>query len=559
MATREDSSAGEMHYGVAAPAVPVPAISVGARTAARAGIAVLIVGIVVTVALSWASLTIYNNNENRLLELRVRELSLVLSGAITSVQTPLASAAELADVTGGNAQKFRSFMAAYVGPGRQFVSASLLPLRSVPPRPTAVVGLAPALLTRPVQAAHFFSGAARSDLLSVTGILGSAQPRLGYEFNTPGAKNGFAVYAETVLPKDKRSKLASATGFADLNYAIYLGRSRPSRRTLLLTNFPHFPITGRQASRLVPFGDSAFTLVVAANTSLSSTFFKDLPWIIGALGVLLSLAAATLADRLARRRREAEQLAEVLDRVATENRTLYVEQRGIAQTLQHALLPEVLPEIAGLTSSARYVPAASGIDVGGDWYDVVEVSDGHAFLVVGDVSGHGLRAATTMASLRYAALAYASSDPRPASVLSRLSNFVNGQSHSYFATVLCVAIDVDGHRVTVASAGHIAPLLIEGAGGRFVEIQVGVPIGVSRDAPYTEVTSSVLPGATLVAFTDGLVERRGEVLDVGLARLREAAAAQPRGLDDLVETLARELMSDGHDDDTAILGIRWHD
>jgi type II secretory pathway pseudopilin PulG len=142
-------------------------------------VVVLLVGLVVTAALGWATRTVYNNNEQRLLGLRVRELALVLSGAITSVQTPLASAAELADATDGNATRFRAFMAPYVGSGRQFASASLWPIGKVPPAPTAIVGSPPALAARPAQAAHFFAQAERSDLLSVTGILGSSPARLG--------------------------------------------------------------------------------------------------------------------------------------------------------------------------------------------------------------------------------------------------------------------------------------------------------------------------------------------------------------------------------------------
>jgi serine phosphatase RsbU (regulator of sigma subunit) len=307
----------------------------------------------------------------------------------------------------------------------------------------------------------------------------------------------------------------------------------------------------------VPFGDSAFTLVVTPNASLGGTFFERLPWVIAAVGLVLSIAAAMVADRLARRRLWAEDLAGVLDRAAEQNRVLYTEQRSIAQTLQHALLPEAFPSLNGLETSACYVPATSGIDVGGDWYDIVEVGERRVLLVVGDVSGHGLRAATTMASLRYAALSYASADARPSSVLARLSNFVNDNEHSFFATVLCAVVDVDAHRVTIASAGHIAPLLIEGDMSRFVDIRVGVPIGVTREEPYAEVTISVSPHATLLAFTDGLVERRGEVLDVGLARLQEAATTDSPTLDDLVEMLARDLGPDGHHDDTAILAIRW--
>jgi serine phosphatase RsbU (regulator of sigma subunit) len=142
-------------------------------------------------------------------------------------------------------------------------------------------------------------------------------------------------------------------------------------------------------------------------------------------------------------------------------------------------------------------------------------------------------------------------------VLARLSDFVNRGVHDYVATVLCALVEVDAHRLTVASAGHMAPLLLHGGDAAFVEFQADVPIGVARDLQYRESTVSVPPNATLVAFTDGLVERRGEVLDVGLERLRAAAAGQRLALDDLLAQLARDLASEDHNDDTAIVGIRW--
>ncbi|MCW3020074.1 MAG: Two component signal transduction histidine kinase, partial [Solirubrobacterales bacterium] len=363
-------------------------------------------------------------------------------------------------------------------------------------------------------------------------------------------------YAEGLLPENRRSRIASGSGFSDLNYALYLGRTR-SRKDLLLTSLRQFPITGRQASDVVPFGDSAFTLVVTPRESLGGAFFQSLPWIIAGVGVLLTLAAALITDRLARRRRHAERLAVDLDRVATENERMYTQQRGIAQTLQHALLPDALPELDGMRVGARYVPAASGIDVGGDWYDVVEVDDHGVLLLIGDVSGHGLRAATTMASLRHAALAYAVQDSAPATVLAKLSDFVNSGEHDYFATVLCALIDVQAHTVTVASAGHMAPLLIDGDDGRYVEFRVDVPIGVVGESPYHEAVVSVPSNATLVAFTDGLVERRGEVLDVGLERLRDAATGTDLPLEELLSRLAHDLASAEHHDDTAIVGIQW--
>jgi serine phosphatase RsbU (regulator of sigma subunit) len=512
-------------------------------------------GLVVTAALALTSLAVYNRNERRLLNLRVRELDLVLAATAPAVQTPLASAAELANATGGSPQKFQAFMAPYVGPGRQFVSVSLWQLGTSRPRQTAVVGATPILASLPDQARQFFAQA-QPGVLNLTGVLGSAHPSLGFEFSAPGRKRGLAVYAENPLPANRRSAIEKNSAFSDLNYAIYLGRSQRNS-DLLVTNVKRLPMRGRRATETVPFGAGRFTLVVGPRGSLGGAFFRNLPWITAIVGVLVALAAAVMTDRLARRRRSAEQLAGVLDRVAAENRHMYTEQRSISQTLQRALLPDTLPDVRGLQVDARYVPAASGVDVGGDWYDVVPVDDGLVLLLIGDVSGHGLRAATTMALLRHASLAYVAQDHRPASVLGKLSDFVNSGQHDYFATVLCVLIDVDAHRVTLASAGHMAPLLLDGERGEFVELKADAPIGVPPSSPYREASVPVPPNATLVAFTDGLVERRGEVLDVGLARLRDVATRQRLALQDLLAKLARDLAAEDHHDDTAIVGIRW--
>lgn len=514
-------------------------------------------GLAVTAAFALTSLALYNQSEDRLLRLRAREVGSVLTAVVPSLQTPLASAAELADATGGDPQKFRAFMAPYVGQGRQFVSVSLWRLGTSSPTPSVVVGPAPALTSLPARAREFFAHTERSAQLNVTGILETTQPSLGFGFSTPGVTHGFAVYTESPLPKNRRSSLASNSAFSDLNYTLYLGRSRNPRQ-LLLTSLHQFPITGRQASVVVPFGDSAFTLVVTPRGPLGGSFFASLPWIIVIVGVVLSLAAALMTDRLARRRRHAEELTKVLNRVAAENHELFTEQRGIAQTLQHALLPDTLPQPPGLEVSARYVPASSGLDVGGDWYDVVVSDDGRrVLLVIGDISGHGLSAATNMALLRHAALAYAAQESQPRSVLAKLSGFVDGRAQDYFATVLCALIDLDAHTLTLASAGHLAPLLIDDDHAGFIELNGNPPIGVRHESGYQEQTVSIQPQTTLVAFTDGLVERRGEVLDTGLARLRAAASAQPLALGDLLAKLIRDLASDDHHDDTAIVGIRW--
>jgi serine phosphatase RsbU (regulator of sigma subunit) len=514
--------------------------------------------VIVTAALTLVSLGLYHRNEQRLLRLRTRELGLVLSASVPTIQTPLASAAELANATDGSAQKFRKFMAAYVGPGRQFRSASLWSLAGLVPAPIVVVGSAPLLLTEPSEEQRFFSRSVKPGTLSLTGVLGSAHPTLGFEYRSRSRRPRFAVYAENPLPPDRRSSIERNSAFSDLNYVLYLGRTRRSS-ALLVTNVNRLPIRGRQASDAVPFGASVFTLVASSKRSLGGTFFRDLPWLIAGVGLLLSLAAGLLTERLAQGRRRAERLARDLDRVAAENRHMYSEQRSIAKTLQQALLPDEMPQLRGVQISAQYVPAASGVDVGGDWYDVVALDEQRAVLIVGDVSGHGLEAATTMALLRHATLAYVAQDARPGAVLTCLAEFVGNQKlPDYFATVLCAMLDVGEHRMTIASAGHPPPLLLEQEDAAFVDMRTDSAVGVSRESSvtYRETVVALPRAATLLAFTDGLVERRGEVIDVGLERLRKLAIGKHLPLAALVRELAAQLASD-HTDDTAIVGVQW--
>ncbi len=532
----------------------VAGASVRSRPLSGAALLTLAIGLAITAALAIASSTLYRHNERRLLNLRVRELSLVLAGATQSVQTPLASAAALADANGGDPARFRELMTPLVGPGRQFAAASLWPLGASASRARVTIGTP--LASPAARAAHVAALAHRPGVLNMVGMLGGQPPALGFEYARGAGRGGYAVFVESPLPANRRSSLERNSAFSDLNYAVYLGRGRATRR-LILTSVRHLPMKGITASDVLPFGSGTFTIVISPRSSLGGSFFHSLPWLIAIAGVLISLAAALLTERLARGRARAELLAAQLDRLAAENRERYIEQRSIAQTLQQALLPAQLPHLPGLSVNARYVPAQAGGDVGGDWYDVVAVDEQHVLLVIGDVSGHGVEAATTMALVRHATLAYVAEDHRPASVLEKLSDFVSGGPGDYFATVLCALIDVDGHRLTVSSAGHLAPLLLAGGEGEYVSLRAEPPIGFPHTAPFREATFTVPPRATLVAFTDGLVERRGEVLDEGLDRLRTMATREQLTDDDLLAKLARDLTSDDHRDDTALVSIQW--
>ena len=325
-----------------------------------------------------------------------------------------------------------------------------------------------------------------------------------------------------------------------------------------MSDLKSLPIRTQHASISIPFGNNSFTFVVTPRHPLVGSFPQRLPWLIAIVGVLLSIGAALLTMRLIQRRRHAEDLADSLEQIAEENRRLYSEQRSIAQTLQHALLPEALPKVLGVETGARYEAGSEGVDIGGDWYDLIALDDHRLLLVVGDVSGRGLRAAATMASLRYAIHAYAAQDDPPATILTKLSKLVNVGRTGQLATILCALVDVEAHKLTVTSAGHLPPLLISNGTGTFVKSAVGVPIGVNSRATYTSTAVSTPPAATLLAFTDGLVERRGESIDAGLQRLQTAATGNHCDLDQLLGRLLEELRHDG-DDDTAIAGLRWLD
>jgi serine phosphatase RsbU (regulator of sigma subunit) len=134
---------------------------------------------------------------------------------------------------------------------------------------------------------------------------------------------------------------------------------------------------------------------------------------------------------------------------------------------------------------------------------------------------------------------------------------VNVTTSGQIATILCALIDVNDRRVTVTSAGHLPPLLISDGSGSFIHSEVGVPIGVRSGVRYTSTAVEAPPAATLLAFTDGLVERRRESLDAGLERLERVAVNEHDGLEGLLDGLVEKLRHDGGEDDVAIAGLRW--
>jgi serine phosphatase RsbU (regulator of sigma subunit) len=513
-------------------------------------IAVLLAGLLLTAMLSFGAAVVHRNNERRLLHQRVREVAAVVTTATSAVQTPLSSGAVHAEATHGNTTDFRRLYGPIVAKDRPFVSVSLWRAGASKPKPMVVVGVRPELETMPRAAIRQYLAAAQAaSTFQLENLLNGSERRLGYALAaSPHAR--YVVYAEGALPKNRRANIDSNSAFADLDYSLYVG-TQPDDAQLIATSTAGGRLAQPRSSATIPFGDGQLLIVMHARDELGGTLLARLPWLLALLGTLLTLGAALLVERLCSRRDEAEALA-------AENAKLYADQHSVALTLQHSLMSDVLPETAGLEIGARYLAGVEGIDIGGDWYDVIPLGDDNVFVTVGDVSGRGLAAATTMAKIRFAIRAYAAEGDSPGVVLTKLSKLLEIGNDDHFATVLCARIDVPGHRVTFAKAGHLDPLLMVDTTSEFVRVPTGLPVGVARSPSYEETTLEVPRHATLLFYTDGLVERRGEIVDVGLERLRIASVSGiGRSVSSVLDDVVGVVIPNGSNDDTAILGVRW--
>jgi len=227
----------------------------------------------------------------------------------------------------------------------------------------------------------------------------------------------------------------------------------------------------------------------------------------------------------------------------------------VAVTLQRAVLgPTTLPP----GFAVHYEPASHALEVGGDWYDVVDLPDGRYGVVVGDVVGRGLAAAAVMGQLRSAGRALLLESRSPAQVLAALDSFAARVPGASCSTVFCAIVDPAAAAVRYSSAGHVPPVLDDGHGAtRLLQDARGLPLAVADGRSRPEAEVCLAPGSTLLLYTDGLVERRTEVLDDGIARAVDVLARR-RELppEELVQALTLELLTGARDDDVALLVYR---
>jgi serine phosphatase RsbU (regulator of sigma subunit)/DNA-binding response OmpR family regulator/anti-sigma regulatory factor (Ser/Thr protein kinase) len=228
------------------------------------------------------------------------------------------------------------------------------------------------------------------------------------------------------------------------------------------------------------------------------------------------------------------------------------EQEAVT-LLQRSMLPSALPQPPGLDVAARYIPAEVG--VGGDWYDVTWRSDGQVMLVIGDVAGHGLAAASMMNEIRIAARAFATRNESPGAVLQELNRYASDLDSMVLVTALIVMLDPVTGRGTAATAGHLPPLIDGPDGWSFLDLQVAPPLGTGRGA-HAETSFTLPPNGRLVMYTDGLVEQRRTSIDTRMEELGRAFGAGAARAEELADHLVTTMLEAAPpSDDVAILTV----
>jgi PAS domain S-box-containing protein len=240
--------------------------------------------------------------------------------------------------------------------------------------------------------------------------------------------------------------------------------------------------------------------------------------------------------------------------VHIDNARLYTREHHAAVTLQRSLLPRDIPQVAGLDIAYRYQPASQAAEIGGDWFDVIPLDQGQVALVVGDVTGHGIRAAAIMGQLRTTTAALARQGCPPAQIMRQLNAVVAAHGDEAGATCLYAVYDPASRRCRLASAGHPPPALRRPGGPtEFIDLPTGLLLGAGQGR-YPAIDRQLPPGSTLAMYTDGLIEQPGEDIGTGMSRLARALAAAPaRSPDDLCDSVLATLPLRPRDDIALLL------
>jgi PAS domain S-box-containing protein len=240
--------------------------------------------------------------------------------------------------------------------------------------------------------------------------------------------------------------------------------------------------------------------------------------------------------------------------VHVDNARLYTREHDAAVALQRSLLPRDVPQVAGLDIAHRYQPASRTTEIGGDWFDVIPLDRGQVRLVVGDVTGHGIRAAAIMGQLRTTIAALARLDCPSEEIMRQLDRVVAAHGEEAGATCLQAVYDPRSRRCRLTSAGHPPPVLCGPDGtAELIDLPAGLLLGMGS-GPYRTTDRQLAPGSVLALYTDGLIEQPGQDIAIGMARLATALSGSPgRPLDELCGSVLASLAPSPRDDVALLL------
>ncbi|WP_328360792.1 SpoIIE family protein phosphatase [Streptomyces sp. NBC_00457] len=373
------------------------------------------------------------------------------------------------------------------------------------------------------------------DGLAVFGVEGDRLTIIGHHGHQQGDESPFSHMA---LDTDYPAAEVVRTG-----RAVYL--STPEEyKTRYPVTWPLAQNFGRQSWAFLP-------LTVAGRT-------------MGAWMAAFAYPVAFTPDERSVLTTVARMLAQALSRAG-----LAESERELTDGLQRSMLPTLGPEIPGMSVAARYVPTGGGLQVGGDWYDMIPLPSGRFAFVIGDVQGHDVRAAGLMGQLRIALRAYASEGHRPDAVLSRASRFLHGITSDgddlRFATCLYAEADPVTGTLDIARAGHPDPAIRMADGTVMARpTEGGLPLGIDPDADYPTTRFTLEPGETMMICTDGLIETGGHDLETGWLRIRAILEEHKGDLEELADSLVQAVhgpsshyttgpLADRREDDIALL------
>ena len=503
--------------------------------------------LVLTGLATWIAGRVVGDQERRLLQERAREVSLVLSTSVSAIPTSLASMGATMRATGASPAAF--MQAAQTEITTPNTAYALL-------RPAGAGYRVELAAGSGLRAGELLSGAAaqaavaaaRSGQTVATPVTGTGAGRsIGFALGPPAAPAGTVIYRQITLGQLSAPRQAATAPFHEVRVALYAApRAAPTQVVVATT--PTLPLRGAVVYLPVSAGSIHWLLAVNALHPLVGSVAGDAPWLLLVAGVIGSLLIVAVLAAETRRRRTAV--------------ALYAGEHRLAETLQRSLLP-TLPPLDGLDTAARYLPGGSMQQVGGDWFDAFAVHGGQLGLVIGDVIGHDLAAATAMSQIRATLRAYAWHGEAPAAVLAQLELLVNAFGLAELVTVFYAVLgppDPDGNRVlTYANAGHLPPLVRAANGDvRLLSGGASVVIGAPGAEARPQAVEHLGAGATLLLYTDGLVEVPGEALDDSISRLADLLRAQPpaEGVEALCERVVTGCRHDGRQDDIAVLAVQ---